>query len=147
MNADDKKREIIQMLKEIHNKEGLSTVKKISFRTVDCEEARRLKKNTGLELLGYEHKITNSDIKHIFDKHGDQIKENSQGQIAVKDEDILLIPEITENYDCVSLSSEIVEQKRVLIYEKRIGRKYYYLETVGGKNNRELRTKSMWIRK
>jgi hypothetical protein len=147
MNADDQKQEISQMLREIHNKEGLNIVKKISFRTVDYEEAQNLKRDIGLELFGYEHKITNSDIKHIFDKHGDQLKESLQGQIAVKDEDILLIPEITKNYDCVLLSPETVEQKRVLIYEKRIGNKYYYLETVGGKNNKELRTKSMWIHK
>jgi hypothetical protein len=33
------------------------------------------------------------------------------------------------------------------MYIKKIGNEYYYLETVGGKKTRDLRSKSMWIKR
>ncbi|MDR3049438.1 MAG: DUF1073 domain-containing protein [Elusimicrobiota bacterium] len=135
------------LINEAQNNINLDKGRGISFRKIDKQEADRLKVNTGLELEGHEHKITNSDIRHIFLEHGDDAREQKRGQIGVTPEDILLIPEITKNYDDVRLSSEKSENRDILMYEKKIGDKYYYFESVGGKKTPDLRPKSMFIKK
>ncbi|GBR75358.1 hypothetical protein NO2_0039 [Candidatus Termititenax persephonae] len=117
------------------------------YRSIDKQEAKRIKDVTGLDVEGYEHKIINEDFAHIFRRHGNPRKQEKLGQVAVTKDDLKLIPEITKNYDSLKLSPETSEGRPVLVYTKKIGNEYYYLETVGGKKTRDLRSKSMWIRK
>jgi len=59
----------------------------------------------------------------------------------------LLIPDITKNYDDVTIANKKSEGKTVLKYKKEIGDEYHYYETISNPNKKELRTKTMWITK
>lgn len=121
--------------------------KEKTYRKVDKTEAGKIKNVIRLDVEGYEHKIINEDFAHIFRRHGNPRKQEKLGQVAVTKDDLKLIPEITKNYDSLKLSPETSEGRPVLVYTKKIGHEYYYLETVGGKKTRDLRSKSMWIKR
>ena len=129
------------------NNEVKNVMEQVQYRKVDAQEATKLKEKTGLDLEGYNHTITNMDIQHIYNKHGDEKAENFRGQRAVTEKDILLIPEITKNYDDVMLSPQKNKstQQEVLVYRKKIGDEFVYLETISGKKSKELRSNTMWI--
>ena len=129
-----------------NNKVG-NKIEKLSYRKVDAEEAKKLKDKTGLDLEGYEHNITNMDVRHIYKNHGDERSESFRGQRAVTEKDILLIPEITENYDDAMLADKKNKSTNLdaIIYRKRIGDEFFYIETVSGQKSKELRSVTMWI--
>ena len=135
------------MFEKAKNGEIKNVMEKVPYRKVDAREAVKIKEKTGLDLEGYNHSITNMDIQHIYNKHGDEKAENFRGQRAVTERDILLIPEITKNYDDVMLSPQKNKstQQEVLVYRKKIGDEFVYLETISGKNSKELRSNTMWI--
>jgi hypothetical protein len=122
-----------------------NVIEKLSYSRVSNSEALKIKQEIGLDLEGYEHNITNMDIKHILKNHGNEKIENFRGQVAITEKDILLIPEITKKYDAVILSDESNANRKVLLYRKRLGNEYYYLETVSNSIKKELRSKTMWI--
>ncbi|MDR1322884.1 MAG: hypothetical protein LBK68_00425 [Candidatus Margulisbacteria bacterium] len=117
------------------------------YRKVDKAEAEKIKQKTGLDVEGYEHKIINEDLAHIYKRHGNPKIEAKNNHVVVTADDIKLIPEITKNYDSVELSKERAKSdgRPVLIYKKRIGNEYYCLETVGGKA-KDLRLRTMYIK-
>ncbi|MDR2428230.1 MAG: hypothetical protein LBD62_00310 [Candidatus Margulisbacteria bacterium] len=121
--------------------------KEKSYRKIDKQEAEKIKTATGLNIEGYTHKIINEDFAHIYKRHGNPKTQEQFGQVAVTKDDLKLIPEITKNYDSVSLSLETSESRPVLVYIKKFGNEYYYLETVGGKKTKDLRSKSIWIKR
>lgn len=130
---------------DAQNNKVKNKIEKLSYRKVDQTESEKLKKDIGLDLNGYEHNITNMDIRHIYKNHGDEKIEDPRGQIAIHFKDILLIPEITKNYDSVRLQGKDENGRYVIEYRKRIGSRYYFIETVGGIKRKELRSKTMWI--
>ena len=136
-----------QFFLEAQNNIDADKYKEFIYRVVDKAEATKIKEKTGLELEGYKHKITNMDIRHIYKKHGKPKTEASRGQVVVTKEAIKLIPEITKNYDSIRKDTIFSECKPVLIYRKKIGNEYYYFETVSGKNTKDLRTKTLYIKK
>ena len=136
-------KETKRMLKDVREHKGLDRVEEISYRKVDKKEAQKIQKDTGLNLEGYVHNISNTDIWHIFDRHGKE-KEKLRGQEPITDEDILKIPEITKNYDKVSVDSVKSESRDIIKYEKQMGNTYYYFESVGGKKNKTLRPKTFY---
>lgn len=129
------------------NKKDLSQEKAYSYRTVNKSEATKLKEKINIDLEGYNHELTAQDIRHIFKQHGNAKTELNRGQIAVNKEDIFLIPEITSNFDDVNLGEDLSENKRVIVYKKKIGDIYFYIESIGGKNKKNLRPKTMYKRK
>ena len=138
-----------QFFREAQSNIDTNKYKELIYSKVDKIEAWKIKEKTGLNIEGYAHKITNMDIRHIYKVHGNQKIEARRGQVAVTEKDILLIPEITKNYDsikCDDRNIKFSENKPVLIYRKKIENEYYYLETVGGKGNKDLRPKTMYIK-
>jgi phage putative head morphogenesis protein, SPP1 gp7 family len=137
--------EVKRLYKKARNGSGFQKVD-IPIRTVSAAEAAKIKAATGLNLLGYKHKLTGMDVRHIYKQHGNAIKEASRGQIAVTETDIALIPAITRDYDKIWLSPELARDgSKVLIYEKTIGNKYFYLEAIG--EGGVLKPKTMYIKK
>ena len=53
----------------------------------------------------YVHSVENTAILHNQKKHGNPATEAKRGQIAIIEEDYLLIPDILENYDNIEKSS------------------------------------------
>ena len=125
----------------------LGHFKEKAYRKVDKAEAAKIKASTNIDLEEYEHKITNYDINKIYKNHGKLSTEKPRGQKAVTKDDIKLIPEITKNYDSIEITNRLSENKRVIKYTKQIGDLYFYFETIGGKKSRDLRPKTMYIRK
>ena len=121
--------------------------KEKTYRKVNKAEAEKIKAATGIDVEGYEHKIINEDLVHVYKRHGNQKVEAKQGLVAVTADDIKLIPEITKNYDSIELSKDRAKSdgRPVLIYKKKIENEYYYLESVGGKT-KDLRLKTMYIK-
>ena len=136
-----------ELFTEAMQNKNLGQFKEKVYRKVDKTEAAKIKEKTGLDIEGFAHKITNTDLRHIFLEHGNPKTETPRGQIAVTKDDIKLIPEITKSYDSVELLKKKSENKPTLAYTKTIEDKYYYLESVGGKKKRDLRPKSMRITK
>ncbi len=143
-SASDFNKHIKRICADISNNTNKNSVEKVFYRSVENEEAEKIKKYTGLELKGYRHEITNTDIRHIFKKHGNEKTEAFRGQRAVTEKDLCLIPTITKDYDDMLLDTEGAEGKPVLIYKKKIGDEFVYLETVSDKK-KELRPKTMYI--
>lgn len=127
---------------------GFASSKPIPIRRIEGKEAARIKAATGLDLKGFEHKLTGTDLRHIFLQHGNLEKEALRGQLPVRAADIVLIPEITKNYDSLKLSPKRAKDgKKVLIYKKKIGNEYYYLEGISAEKKDGLTPKTMYIKK
>ena len=148
-NVDEKfKKEAERMFESARGKISPDTNDSVSFGLVNAQEAQRIKKSTGKNLKGYERDLRLKDVKHMRTQHGNFEKEARRGQIPVKSSDIALIPEITKNYDSITLSSEKSRSgETILIYKKKIGNEYYYLESIGTEATKKLTSKTMWIKK
>ncbi|MCR5144828.1 MAG: hypothetical protein K6B67_05910 [Lachnospiraceae bacterium] len=105
--------------------------------------AERIKKDTGIDLEGYNVAITNA----FENFHNNPEKEEPRGQIAITPELVELVPEIISEYDTVTKT--INKNKQVeLKFEKNIdgkktvieyvssGRHYIYLQTMYGQKNK-----------
>jgi hypothetical protein len=139
----DYKTRVAETYVEALSKKDLKTIKSLYFGEVDAKAAEKIERETGLNVKGYRRRITNRDMRHIIKRHGSEATESPRGQIPVTKEDFLLLPKITEKYDTVKTEFDR-DGSRVLVYQKRIGGRYYYVETVGGKN-KVLSAKSMRI--
>jgi hypothetical protein len=77
------------------------------------------------------HSIENSAVNHSQSHHGNEKVEDNRGQIAITEDDYQRIPDILENYDKVSKSTNKTKgsQNDVIIYQKEFDDGYiYYLE-------------------
>ena len=92
----------------------------------------------------YKHVIDNSAINHILECHGIPEKELQRGQLPVKEEDIIHIPNIVNEYDCFSISKNKRGQD-VIIYQKSTENEdvYYYVEEIRV-GRRELAAQTMY---
>ena len=92
------------------------------------EELMALAKNEGIDLTGYKHVIETSGIQHSENRHGKHSKDREPLSI----EDYLLVPFIIRNRDKVHISSSKskLHDMNLLVYEKKIGLTYYYVEEI-----------------
>ncbi|MGN0024971.1 MAG: anti-CBASS protein Acb1 family protein [Candidatus Avelusimicrobium sp.] len=144
---EQKKEDASSLLEKESTQKNIDDIPSVNYREVAQKEADRLYSATGLDLAGFVHQLTAGGIRHIFKSHGDEHTEKARGQLPVTKEDILLIPNITGDFDEVALAKEKSEGRAVLIYKKKIGDMYFYYETVGGKKNKTLQPKTMYKRK
>ena len=145
--SDEYKRQAKSLYKEVIAGKNLNILKTIPISKVSEQESKEIQQKTGLDVSGYEHTLSNTEIKHAHRQHGNEKAEAARGQIAISEEDIELIPFIIKNYDSVSLSPDESEGRPVLIYKKRIEEEYVYLTLVLGINKKELRFKDLWKKK
>ena len=86
-------------------------------------------------------------IIHTHNKHGQANKEISRGQIAVKIEDYLLIPDIVSNPDNITIGEKSNIGTELVIYEKEVQEVcYFYVEEVR-KKRKSLSMKTLYKRK
>jgi hypothetical protein len=136
---------VIQIFSDAKN--NIKTKNKIiKFSQVSPEQAQKLREKTGLELEGYSHQINSDSIRHILKEHGNEQLERFRGQVAITERDILRIPEIVKDFDDVMNKGRNKKGEQSLLYRKKIGNDYFYVETVSRKN-KTLNNKTMWIRK
>jgi phage-Barnase-EndoU-ColicinE5/D-RelE like nuclease3 len=96
---------------------------------------------------GFKRTVDNYAIVHTHNKHGQESKEISRGQIAVTEEDYLLIPTILQNPDNIFHGEKSNIGTDLIKYEKEInGICYFYVEEVR-KKRKSLAMKTLYKRK
>ena len=107
--------------------------------TID-DELIELAAQHNIDLKGYKHVIETSGIQHSEKRHGD----NSNDRTPLSLEDYLLIPYIIRNRDEVSFSPSkpASRGKSAILYRKKIGCQYMYVEEIRNGKNKSLAFKS-----
>lgn len=107
--------------------------------TID-DELIELAAQHNIDLKGYKHVIETSGIQHSQNRHGNK----SADRTPLSLEDYLLIPFIIRNRDEVSFSPSKTasREKNVILYMKKIGYQYVYVEEIRDGKNKSLAFKS-----
>ena len=123
-------------------------LKTFEFYYLDDETERiKLEKLLNLNLTNFKRTIDNYAIIHTHNKHGQANKEISRGQISVKIEDYLLIPNIVSNPDNITIGEKSNIGTELIIYEKEVQEVcYFYVEEVR-KKRKSLSMKTLYKRK
>ncbi len=121
-------------------------LKKFSFGKLSNEEIQKLKTETGLDLTDFNRVIDNYAILHTLNKHGNQKREEKQGQIAVIPTDFEMIPTITSQPDKIETGEKDSIGNDLIKYTKQIDNVYIYAEEIR-KGKKELSAKTMYKRK
>jgi len=107
--------------------------------TID-DELLELAAKHNIDLKGYKHVIETSGIQHSEKRHGNK----SEDRTPLSLEDYLLIPFIIRNRDEVTISPSKTgtNKQNVLLYKKKIGLQYVYVEEIRDGKNKSLAFKS-----
>lgn len=94
------------------------------------------------------HYLSSNGVQHILKRHGEWAKNLKFYEIPVSIEDIKLIPKIISEADEIMPSSKTTGKlnRPAIIYKKKMGNKYYYVESINTKNGK-LEPQSMYINK
>lgn len=109
------------------------------------EELMELAAKYGIDLTGYKHVIETSGVQHAEKRHG--IKSNDRTPITL--EDYLMVPYIIKNRDTIEISpaTTTIRGNTVILYKKKIGYHYVYVEEVRDGKHKSLAFKSLRKRK
>lgn len=104
------------------------------------EELMALAAKHGIDLTGYKHVIETSGVQHAENRHGKQ----SNDRTPLTLEDYLLIPYIIKNRDEISFSPSKTSFRgnNVVLYKKKIGFQYVYVEEYRDGKHKSLAFKS-----
>ena len=116
---------------------------KYSLGCVSDEQAKKIKEQYGIEIHGYERVIENFGVLHAMKHHGNEIQEQSRGQIAITIDDFEIIPEITSQPDLIEYEGKSKQNTDLLKYEKRKTNNYIYVEEKRDRK-KELITKTFY---
>lgn len=140
--------------KELHNRIINATLNKNSRKNtflgiVSDKVANKIKSLFGIDVTGRRHMITDYDIRHILNQHGDTKIEKARGQIAVTKADIEKIPDIINNYDSITKGTpniDTLSKKKfnTIRYTKKYNDNITYVVEVIPSNNNQLNIKTMW---
>lgn len=109
---------------------------------VSDEVAKRIHQATGFDVAGYTHSIDESAIRHIVKEHGDAKTEEARGQIAIGEDDIVIVSEIVSNPDEVTKGNS-TSGKQTVVFKKKIGDAYVYVQEVRD-GRKKLAAKTLW---
>ena len=79
----------------------------------------------------YHFQIDIYALKHIFKEHGDSKKEEKRGQVAVQDNDIILLLDVLQEPDLILNSGKNKLGKDTVTFMKMIDDKYVVVQEVG----------------
>ena len=107
--------------------------------TID-DELIELAAQHNIDLKGYKHIIETSGIQHSEKRHGNK----SEDRKPLSLQDYLLIPFIIRNRDEVTISPSKTgtNNQNVLLYKKKIGLQYVYVEEIRDGKHKSLAFKS-----
>ncbi len=125
----------------LSRKDGNKAFAEIGEITQDVAE--KVKQVTGIDVTGWVHGIDEAAIRHIIKEHGDNLVEESRGQVAVTPQDISRINEIVQNPDSIEKGDPLPNGNETVIYKKTIeGTSIYVQEMRDGR--RKLTAKTLW---
>ena len=111
------------------SKEKLSDNQSVIFE-INEDVKILLKSELNKDCSEYRFQIDIYAIKHIFKEHGNVKKEDSRGQIAVQDNDILLLVDVLQEPDLVFSSGNNKLGKETITFVKMIEDKYVVVQEV-----------------
>jgi len=87
---------------------------------------RKIKDETGIELMEYRFVMTSSSINHSLNNHANpkiEAKRNPP-QIAIHEDDFLLIPQIFSNPDKIVKAEKVGDTQRIKFYKSIENKRY-----------------------
>ena len=113
--------------------------KKLLLGKLRQETADRIRDEVGINLNGYNLELRASDIKHAFNQHSNDGKENLRGQKAITENDIANFAEVVTSFDAVKKGSV----SNSLTFIKQIDGQVYAI-TYYADGNKSLALKTMY---
>ena len=89
----------------------------VDYRPVPAEEAERILRETGMDVMGYSHSLDSSAIRHVVKSHGNEEREKARGQVPVMREDIERLGEILEKADRIKAGGKTKQGLEMIRYE------------------------------
>lgn len=102
---------------------GKNLFQKIYFGIIPENLAIRIKQDTGIDVKSYNCTLRASEIRKIFNDHGNEQTENKRGQRAITEDDFVSIPQIIQSPDEIRLSNVLFEGKPVIQFIKTLNGK------------------------
>ena len=118
--------------------------KKIYFGKISENYASIIRKETGLDLTGYNCSLSADEIRKISKDHGNEQRENNRGQRAVQNRDLLNIPEVMRAPDEIELSEKKYDGKPGIYFKKYIDGKMTVVAVVSDKHL-DLRVQTAYV--
>lgn len=144
--SQEKQQQIIQnkLNTEIQQATQNKTSKgKVTLGKVSENIAQKVKTLLGINVENRTHILSDNDIRHMLNEHGDPIKESKKGQIAITTEDISKIPEIISSYDDI-IKGNVNKNGETIRYIKNFEDGTTYMVEVVPENSKTLNVKTMW---
>lgn len=126
--------------------ENRNTNKKLYFGRLPEKIAARIRENTGLDVTNYNLALRASEVIKIINGHGNEKTESMRGQRAITPNDFLLIPEVIQTPDRITLSEKNLDGKPVISFEKTIDGRMTVVSYVSRKH-RDLTVQTMFAGK
>ena len=144
--SQEKQKQIIQnkLNTEIQQATQNKTSKgKVTLGKVSENITQKVKALLGINVENRTHVLSDNDIRHMLNEHGDPIKENKRGQISITTDDISKIPEIISSYDDI-IKGNLNKNGETIRYIKNFEDGTTYMVEVVPENSRTLSIKTMW---
>jgi len=122
-------------------KEGKRQGEKLLLGKITKDVAAKIENKTGVNLKGFNLELRGNNIKHIFNRHGNEKAETRRGQRAVTTDDILGVKDIIGNFDNI-----VPTEDNGLVFIKSANGRLNAV-TLYANGNKSLSLKTMWINK
>lgn len=133
-------------VKESLSGDGKSGNKNYYLGTVSEELAADIFNKTGIDVENYNIQMSSDNIRHAYKDHNDVKTETGRNQIPLDAELIAKLPQVFDNPDEISFSSNPdTRGRRVMMFEKRINGKIIVAEAIGAGKHR-LSLDTMYIK-
>ncbi|MEP6756508.1 MAG: hypothetical protein ABJA67_13465, partial [Chthonomonadales bacterium] len=104
----------------------------VNYAAVSNFTAARIKEITGQDVSNYVHKVDQSAVNHVINRHGDEKIEGSRNQIPVTPKDFAHLPDIVNNPDWVEYAGRTKKGLDVIVYGKQVDGYFIVLEELRG---------------
>lgn len=133
-------------VKESLSGDGKSGNKNFYLGQVSEELAADIFNKTGIDVENYNIQMSSDNIRHVYKDHSDVKTEAGRNQIPLDAELIAKLPQVFDNPDEISFSSNPdTRGRRVMMFEKRINGKIIVAEAIGAGKHR-LSLDTMYIK-
>jgi hypothetical protein len=119
---------------------------KLALGEVTKMQVSAIERATDFNLESYVHVVDIYAVRHAIIQHGNPQIEAPRGQIAVNVADFARIPEIVASPDAIRYEGVNKQGNPVLVYEKAMGDKIFYLEEIRA-GRKEVAMQTMYKRK
>ncbi|HIU22950.1 MAG TPA: hypothetical protein IAD49_05155 [Candidatus Fimihabitans intestinipullorum] len=135
----------VNVLNAINNK---SSKRKIYLGKANNTVVRKVKRFFGIDVSNKRHVLTDNDIRHMLNRHGNDTKMTNGKQLDLKKGDIIKIPEIIKDPDNIIKGSSNIDRagntNNSIRYIKAYDQNKSYVVEVIPDHGNSLKIKTMW---